>query len=231
VVADVDLDAVSRALAWPPLRGGVSAAIPTVTVADGTVRTEGELDTRVFGGRVRVRNLHVDELWSPVPAVGLDLDFEELSLGAMTDALDVGRISGVVRGRIHNLSIVAGQPVSFEAEMASVPRDGVPQEISVRAIRQISIVAGPGGDAFSSGILSFFDRYRYAKLGLRCSLENDRFVLRGIDEHDGKQVLVAGSFLPPRVNVYSESQVIGFTEMMRRLRRAMDTGAGTGGSE
>jgi hypothetical protein len=166
-----------------------------------------------------------------VPAVGLDLDFEELSLGAMTDALDVGRISGVVRGRIHNLSIVAGQPVSFEAEMASVPRDGVPQEISVRAIRQISIVAGPGGDAFSSGILSFFDRYRYAKLGLRCSLENDRFVLRGIDEHDGKQVLVAGSFLPPRVNVYSESQVSGFTEMMRRLRRAMDTGAGTGGSE
>jgi hypothetical protein len=163
--------------------------------------------------------------------MGLDLDFEDLSLGAMTEALDVGQITGVVRGRVRDLSIVDGQPVSFEAELNSVPRDGVTQEISVRAIRQISIVAGPGGDALSSGILSFFDRYRYAKLGLRCSLENDRFLLRGIDEQDGKQVLVEGSFLPPRVNVYSQSQVIGFSEMMRRLRRAVDTGAGEGESE
>jgi hypothetical protein len=231
VVEDVDLAAFTTALAWPPLRGGISAAIPSVTVATGAVRTEGELGARAFGGRVRVRNLHVDELWSPVPAIGLDLDFEEISLGAMTEALDVGQITGVVGGWIRNLSIVNGQPVTFDAEMESVPRSGVSQEISVRAIRQISIVAGPGGDALSSGILRFFDRYRYAKLGLRCTLENDRFMLRGIDEHDGKQVLVAGSLLPPRVNVYSQSQVIGFSEMMRRLRRAMETGAGEGGSE
>jgi len=230
-VENVDLEAFSKALAWPPFRGGISAAIPTVTVATGTVRTEGEVGARAFGGRVRVRNLHVDELWSPVPAIGLDLDFEEISLGAMTEALDVGQITGVVDGRIRNLSIVNGQPVTFEAELESVPRRGVSQEISVRAIRQISIVAGPGGDALSGGILRFFDRYRYAKLGLRCSLENDRFLLRGIDEHDGKQVLVAGALLPPRVNVYSQSQVIGFSEMTRRLRRAMETGAGEGGSE
>jgi hypothetical protein len=44
--------------------------------------------------------------------------------------------------------------------------------------------------------------------------------LRGVKSEDGKEYLVVGSTLPPRVNVVSHSQVISFSEMVRRVAQA-----------
>jgi hypothetical protein len=107
--------------------------------------------------------------------------------------------------------------------METVSRPGVPQRVSVAAIRQLSILGGSGGDPLSHGILSFFDEYRYAKMGFRCNLRNDRFTLRGVEEFDGKDYLIVGSVMPPRVNVISHNQTISFSQMIRRLERAMAT--------
>jgi hypothetical protein len=158
-----------------------------------------------------------------VPALELDLDFEELSLGQMTETLEIGRVSGIVRGRVEKLEIVNGEPVRFDAWMETVSRPGVSQRVSVAAIRQLSILGGSGGDPLSHGILSFFDEYRYAKMGFRCSLQNDRFTLHGIEAVDGKDYLVVGSIMPPRVNVISHNQTISFSQMIRRLERALAT--------
>jgi hypothetical protein len=141
----------------------------------------------------------------------------------MTDTLEIGHVSGVVRGRLENLEIVERQPVRFEAWMETVARPDVPQRVSVTAIRQLSILGGSGGDPLSHGILSFFDEYRYAKMGFRCSLRNDRFTLHGIEQLDGKDYLVVGAVMPPRVNVISHNQTISFSQMIRRLERALAT--------
>ncbi len=152
------------------------------------------------------------------PTVELDLDFQDLLLAQLTETLEAGTISGVARGAVHHLAIAHGEPVRFDAWMETVPRRGVAQRISVKAIRQIAILGG-GGDPLSQGVLSFFDEYRYARMGFRCTLENDRFYLRGIEQDGEKEYLVVGSILPPRVNVISHTPAISFSEMVRRLSR------------
>ena len=49
-------------------------------------------------------------------------------------------------------------------------------------------------------------------------------MLRGIEEHDGRDFLVVGTLLPPTVNVISHNQVIAFSEMVDRLKRISAVG-------
>jgi hypothetical protein len=218
----LDLAELSEALSLPPLRGTITGRIPDMRLVDRALRSDAEIGVQVFGGDVRIRNLRFDEIFSPVPAVALDAAFENISLGHFTKAFDVGRITGIVNGEVKDLVLVDGQPVSFEASMETVERPGVDQRISVTAVRQLSILGGAGGDVLTQGILSFFDDYGYAKMGFQSRLENDRFYLRGVKSEDGKEYLVVGSTLPPRVNVVSHSQVISFSEMVKRLSRAFE---------
>jgi hypothetical protein len=224
---EMDLGRLSQALGGPPLRGTMGGEASEVRIENGEIRSEGEIRVQVFGGEVRARNVRVTQILSSVPTLDLDVSFEDILLDDVTETLDIGRISGVARGAAHDLAIVHGQPLRFDAWMETVPRRGVAQRISVKAIGQLSMIGGSGGDPLSQAVLSFFDEYRYAKLGFRCRLENDRFLLHGIEQRDGKDYLVVGSSIPPRVNVISHSQEIAFSEMVRRISRvtAEQTGA------
>jgi len=216
---DLDLEPLALATGLPRIVGRVTGAMPNLVLEGETITSEGEIQIDVFAGTVRLRELSVDDLSSPVPALRLDVDFSDISLKRLTSTFEVGRISGILAGRVEDLVLVDGQPVSFVAQVATVPRSGVSQRISVRAIRQISILGGSGGDPLSQSVLGLFDEYRYAKMGFRCSLENDRFVLRGVEESGDKEYLVKGATLPPRVSVVSHTRVIAFSELMRRLAR------------
>jgi hypothetical protein len=215
----LDLDPLARAAGLPPLTGSVTGEIPRLTLGEGRIQSAGEIRIHVFDGEARLRDLRADELLSPVPALRFDFDFQDISLAQLTKTFEIGGISGIVAGSVHDLVIVNGQPVRFDAHLETVARSGVPQRISVTAIRQISILGGSGGDPLSQGLLGFFQEYRYAKMGVRCSLENDRFLLRGVEEIDGADYLVVGTTLPPRVNVISHNRVIAFSELLRRLSR------------
>ena len=220
----LDLRALSQSLGGPPLTGTISGAVPEVTIANGNVRTNGEIAAKAFDGVIRIRDLRFDQALSPVPELALDASFEGISLGRLTATLEVGHVSGVMHGAVENLVVVHGEPVSFDAWVETVDRAGVAQKISVTALRQLSILGGSGGDPISRGILSLFDEYGYAKMGFRCQLRNDRFLLHGVESSGGTETLVVGSFLPPRVNVVSHNQVIAFSEMVRRLKRAAEAG-------
>lgn len=216
---DIDLEPLTQAVGLPRIAGKVSGAMPSLALADNRIESEGEITIEAFDGSVRLHELRVDDLLSPVPSLRLDLTFRDLSLKQLTRTFAVGQISGILGGKFDDLVLVDGQPVSFEARVATEKRAGVSQRISVRAIRQISILGGSGGDPLSQGILQLFDEYRYAKMGFHCRLENDRFVLRGVEEIGGKEYLVVGATLPPRVSVVSHTSVIAFSELVRRLTR------------
>jgi hypothetical protein len=190
------------------------------------VRTAGSLTIDVFGGHVELTSLGVDDLSSPVPALRLDAEAKGMDLRHATEMLGVGYVSGIARAKVRGLEIAAGQPVRFDAELETVPTRGVSQRVSVAAIQQLTILGGADAGALTSSVLQFFDEYRYAKLGFRCSLQNDRFILHGIEEHDGKDFLVVGTLLPPTVNVISHNEVIAFKEMVQRLSRISSAAEG-----
>jgi hypothetical protein len=230
-LAELDLRRLSEALDWPPFGGTVSGTIPSVTIAEDHAETSGEIDIRVFGGAIRIRNLRLDQILSPVPELSLDIDFHDLSLKRITKTFGVGHISGVLSGAFERLVIVRGQPVAFDGWVRTVERRGVAQKVSVKALRQISILGGAGGDAITRGILSMFEEYGYAKMGFRSRLRNDRFELEGVERVGRKDYLVVGSTLPPKVDVVSHSQVISFSEMMRRIESAIEIGGSPAADE
>ena len=79
--------------------------------------------------------------------------------------------------------------------------------------------------ALYGGLASFFDSFRYSKLGFKAALKNDKLMLRGIETKNGQEYLVVGTLLPPTVNIVSHTQEIGFSELMGRLKRIQGTGS------
>jgi hypothetical protein len=216
----LDLAEVTRAAGMPAVAGTLTGSFPHIAVTGDGIDTQGAVHVHTAaGGEITATDLHVDQPLSRVRTVGMNLEIERIDLAKATSTFGVGHVSGILHGAVNELEVVGGQPMRFDAWMETVPEKGVPQQISVTAIRQLSILGGAGGDPFTQGILSFFDEYRYAKMGLRCRLRNDRFVLHGVEQLDGKDFLVVGSFFPPTVNVISHNQVISFSEMVRRLSR------------
>ena len=64
-----------------------------------------------------------------------------------------------------------------------------------------------------------FKLYRYSKIGFKGKLKNDNFLLTGIETVGGRDYLVKGGLLPPKVNVISYTRKVSFQEMVKRLNR------------
>jgi len=217
---DLRLEGLAGDLAWPGLSGSLGGELTRVQLSADRLTSEGEIVAHVFDGVVRARHMGIEQLRSSVPEIGMDVDFDGLSLRRLTDIVTFGRVSGVIRGAVRDLVVVNREPVAFAARLETVPRAGVAQTISVDAVRQLSILGGSSSDPISRGVLSFFDEYRYAEMGFRCSLRNDVFELRGIRADGKREYLVVAALLPPRISVVSHSQRISFSEMVKRLRQA-----------
>ncbi len=227
-LSDLRLRDVCESLGLPALDGVLEGRLSRILVHDSLVETEGGLQATLLGGRAEIDRIAVRGLTSSVPVVALDVRLSGIDLEQATAALGVGRVSGIADAYITGLELAGGEPVRFDARLQSVPRRGVRQRISVRAIEQLSILGGAGSSPIARGILSFFDEYRYARLGLRCSLRNDRFVLEGLERRKNKDFLVVGTLMPPSVNVISHNQVISFKDMVARLGRIAASGEGGG---
>jgi hypothetical protein len=217
------LDELAQAMGWPRLGGTLTGSIPEVQSNANLLGTRGEIDVDLFGGRMRMGSLAIENPFSSLPSIKLDARFDEIQLEQLTQTFAFGRIAGVIAGNIDNLILIAGQPSEFSAQLYSVDR-GEEQRISVEALDKITVLSsGESASALYSGIAGLFDSFRYSKLGFNAILKNDRLTLRGVENRGGQEMLVVGSFLPPTVNVVSHTQQIAFSELLRRLERINKT--------
>lgn len=223
-LVDVDVARVAEAAGFPSVPGRMRGRLGTLRLDADALRVDGGLELEVFGGVVRLSKLFVDAPFSRVPEFGLDAAVEDLDLGQLASQLGVGEVRGVLEGEVRGLVMAAGQPVAFDADLHTVKRRGVSQSIGVRAIVQLGVLGGGDSGSITGRLLKMIDRYRYSALGIRCRLRNDVFEVRGVETDDGKDYIVKGSLLPPSVSVVSHSQVVSFSEMLRRIRRITEMG-------
>ncbi|HEX2227770.1 MAG TPA: hypothetical protein VHM64_11550, partial [Candidatus Binatia bacterium] len=153
-----------------------------------------------------------------------DARFRDISLEEASKTFAFGQISGILEGRVNNLVITAGQPSEFRANVQTVEKRGISQRISVESLNKITVLSS-GNDAggLYGGIASFFDTFRYSKLGFKATLKNDKLTLHGVESREDGEYLVVGSFIPPTVNVVSHTQVIAFSELLRRLAQIQES--------
>lgn len=217
-VDDIELGKAGTALGLPPFEGTLSGRIPGIRLAGNHLATEGEMSLKVFGGEVRIKDMAVDNVFSPVTALKSSIDIEDLDLGALTGAFEFGSITGMLRGRIKDLVIVQSQPESFFVDIHTVKKRGLAQRISTKALENVSILGtGAAASVLNRGIYSLFNEYRYKKMGFQGQLKNDELLLLGIETQGDKGYIIKGAAIPPRVDVVSFTERISFKEMIKRL--------------
>jgi hypothetical protein len=216
----LQLQDLTEAFDWPRFSGQLNGAIPEVQSAGDTLRTRGEIQAELFGGRILLSKLEIENPFSALASIKMSAKLDSIQLEQLSKTFAFGRISGILEGSIEDLVITAGQPAQLRADLHSVERSGTDQRISVDALNKITVLSsGQEAGALYSGLAGFFDSFRYSKLGFKATLRNDRLTLRGVESQGGKELLVVGSFLPPTVNIVSHTQEIAFSELLRRLER------------
>ncbi|MFQ5427953.1 MAG: hypothetical protein ACE5EZ_03130 [Thermodesulfobacteriota bacterium] len=217
-VSAVGLGEAGAALGLPPFEGTLSGEIPGIRLTGNHLSTEGEMRLSLFGGLVVIKEMSMENVFSPVTALKSSIDILDIDLGALTSAFEFGKITGVLQGRVKDLVIVQGQPESFFADIRTVKKRGVSQRISTKALENVSILGtGAAASVLNRGIYSLFNEYRYEKMGFQGQLKNDELLLLGIETQGDKGYIIKGALIPPRVDVVSYTERISFKEMMKRL--------------
>lgn len=215
----LQLQELTEAMNWTRFSGTLTGSIPEVQSVGTTLRTRGEIQAELFGGRLRIGKLEIENPFTALASIKLDAKLDGIQLEQVSKTFAFGRISGILEGTIDDLVLTDGQPAELRANLYSVNRGGE-QRISVEALNKITVLSsGQEAGALYGGLASFFDSFRYSKLGFKATLKNDRLTLRGVESQGDKELLVVGSLLPPTVNIVSHTQIIAFSELLRRLER------------
>jgi hypothetical protein len=213
----IRLERVSEALAWPPMEGEMNADIPQVHYRDGRLRLDGELVVEVFGGRVVIEGLRIEDLLGVAPVLETSIRLENLDLAQISRTFSFGRIEGSLEGRIRNLQLVGWELAAFEAELRSPARDPRPHRISQKAIDNLTELGNGVAAGLSGTFLGMFKDFAYDRLQLSIRLEGDTAELDGAPGPKGGYYIVKGARLP-RVDVIGRNRRVAWKDLLSRLK-------------
>jgi hypothetical protein len=204
------------------LTGKVEADFPGLDIGADRIAIAGRGEARVFGGTIVLRDLAVANPFASGRSISLDVDLVDLDLKKLTDEVPFGEVTGIVQGEIRGLVFTYGQPETFSLRIESVPRKGVPQTFSLKAVDNLTVISS--GQTASGGTSSFWMKFirgfRYEKLGIVSTLRNDSFTLNGTIHEGGIEYLVKKPSLFGISVVNREpGKKISFKEMTGRLKR------------
>ncbi len=221
-LSGLDLSRLPVASTQFPLSGQARADFPILDITLSEIRTKGQAEISIFGGQVVIRDVSVAAPFTLGRAISCNVDLLNLDLKKVTDVVPFGEMTGIVRGEILGLTISYGQPESFNLSLESVPRKGVAQNFSLKAVDNLTVLSS--GQQASMGSSQFWMRFirgfRYKKMGISSTLKNDTFTLNGTIHEKGVEYLVKKPALFG-INVINRmpDKKISFKEMMSRLER------------
>jgi hypothetical protein len=226
----LSLAEASRALGLPLLEGSLDGAFPLVRLTPTTLHVDGVGQLALFGGRVEVSAISGQDVLGRYPRLLFDARLVDLDLALLTQTFDFGKVTGILAGEVSGCELFRFVPVRFAGELRTVAMPGVPQRISLKAVNNIAIVGtGSGISDLGSGLLRrFISSYSYEAFGVSMVLDEDRFLLRGL-EHRGERELFLRGSLPFRLDVVNvdPGSTVSFRTMVDRLRNLDFSGVQT----
>jgi hypothetical protein len=204
-----------------PVQGVIHGKLARVRLNRERLETEGRLRGKLFRGDLTLGRISVSRPFEASRTLGCSAQVDRLDLQPLSDALGVGRITGLLDVEVEDLRIAYGQPVHFAMRAESVPAPNVSQKISLKAVNALSII-GTGRGLSGLGIrfyANFFEQFPYKKIGVACSLKNDVFSLSGLIHEDGVEYLVKRPLFGINVINTRPRNRIAFSDMLGRIRR------------
>lgn len=219
----VGLGSLSHSMGWPAFRGSISGVIPNVRYDNSALIIDGVLLVKVFDGTLKIQNLRISDLLSPLPRLSADVTLDQLDLEKLTQAFDFGRIEGRMSGHVTGLSMVAWEANAFDARFYTPQDDKSRRIISQRAVDNLTSLSGSDiSSVLSRSYLRFFEDFRYDRLGISCILKNNICRMSGIEAtSDRGYYIVKGGLFPPRLDIIGYSHEVDWQELLDRLKRVM----------
>ncbi len=221
-LANVDLRPLLDRV-WPdPPKGRIGGSLNSIRFQDGLLTSEGSFHAEVFNGRVTVQDLGASGLFSSAPTYRFDARLEGMDLEQMTAGTAFGRITGILEARLTGFELAYGQPQRFDLLMETIPREGVEQRVSVKAVDNIARIGG-GSSPFVglAGLFtSLFQEFPYERIGIHAVLENDVFRINGTIHEGDTEYLIKRSGISG-VNIVNQNpdNRIRFKDMVKRIQR------------
>lgn len=233
-IEPISMPLLSRAFGWPQLQGQLAGRIPGLTYRNGMLAVEGDITANVFDGTIVGSGFRLRDPLGPWPRLYASFTARRLDLELVTRTFPIGTITGRLDADIKGLELFDWSPVAFDARLYSTPGDRSRRRISQRAVTSISSIGGGGGGvtaALQSGVLRFFDEFRYDRIGIRCQLRNDVCLMSGIERGGGSAAgadssyyIVRGAGLP-RIDIIGNAGRVDWPRLVGQVGAAMK-GAG-----
>jgi hypothetical protein len=224
-IEPISMPLVSRAFGWPELQGSVAGRIPGLSYRNKELTVDGDISAAVFDGTIVGRNFRLRDPLGPWPRLFADVKARRLDLDLVTRAFPIGNITGRLDADINGLELFNWSPVAFDARLYTTPGDRSKHLISQKAITSISNVGGGGGGvtaALQSGLLRFFDQFRYDRIGLACRLENDVCTMGGVEPIGMGYYIVKGRGIP-RIDIIGNQGRVDWPRLTSQIVAGMNT--------
>ncbi|MGH8034550.1 MAG: hypothetical protein ACREO9_04940, partial [Lysobacterales bacterium] len=219
-VQDLDVSQLTHALGWPAFGGTISGEIPGVTLRDGVLAVEGEIEVKVFSGQVLLSGLRVERAFGVLPGLAANLEVRNLDLQQLTQTFSFGQISGQLSGYIHELRLLDWKPVAFDAWFGTPVNEQGSHEISRQAVNHLTTIGGGSATAALTGpVMKLFNNFSYKRLGLGCRLSNDTCAVRGLDDDQVSVLIMEGSGIP-KIMIRAFNRQMDFRSLVAGLSAA-----------
>ena len=154
--------------------------------------TSGNLSGEVYGGKITISEIFADNPFAKSRQYGADFKVRNLKLQPLSEALDIGLITGRINLDLKDLIIAYDQPAKFKLRIITIPDSDSNQAISLKAVNTLSVIGtGSGLTGVGVGMFSeFFKEFSYAGIGLECTLDHDLFIIRGLIREDGIEYII-----------------------------------------
>lgn len=223
-LAPISMQNLAKSLDWPLMHGDLSGSLPLISYREGRLSAEGGLLVRVFNGTVAIKNVSIAEVFSNRPEAHADVEMRNLDLDLLTRTFSFGNMEGRIDVDVQDLEMVNWRPTKFKANLRSSPGQ-YPKKISQRAVQNISSLGGAGpAAALQRSFLSFFDEFRYERIGLSCVLKDGLCQMAGIEPRGEGFVIVEGGGIPA-ITVLGYNREVSWQELVDRLARIKEGGA------
>jgi hypothetical protein len=224
-IEPISMAQLSRAFGWPELSGQIAGTIPGLTYRNRVLSVDGDLVASVFDGTIVGRGFRLEDPMGPWPRLFADVTARRLDLSLVTRTFAIGSITGRLDADVKRLELFRWSPVAFDARLYSTPGDRSKKLISQKAVTSLSNVGGGGGGvtaALQSGVLRFFDDFRYEALGLTCKLENDVCLMGGIEPANTGYYIVRGRGLP-RIDIIGNQGRVAWPQLIAQIVTGMNS--------
>jgi hypothetical protein len=227
-IEPISMALLSKAFGWPELAGELSGRIPGLTYRNGVLAFNGDVTAQVFDGAITGSNFRLQDPLGPWPRLFADVTARHLDLELLTRTFSIGSITGRLDADLEHLELFNWSPVAFDARLYSTPGDRSAHRISQKAVTSISSIGGGSGGvsrALQSGVLRFFQEFRYDRMGIACRLRNEICQMSGIEPRDGGYYLVKGSGLP-RIDIIGNEGRVDWPQLLSQIETAMSSEGG-----